>query len=98
MQELGFLLLLCGVGGVNGRRHFRLEGNLRARFAKMIDAGVARDLVDPRAKGSAGTIGLPMAQDTKENFLDESLAEAAVAGQLAIKVEQRSLVAIKQHP
>ena len=97
MQEFGFLLLLRGVGGVNGWRHFGLEGNLRARLAKMVDAGVARDLVDPGTERSAGAISLAMAEDAQKNFLDEILAEAAVAGQLAIKVEQRGLVAIEQH-
>ena len=87
VQEFGFLLLLRGVGGVDGRRHFRLEGNLRASLAEMVDAGIACDLVDPSAEGSAGAIGLAMAQNAQENFLDEVFAEAAIAGQLAIKVE-----------
>jgi len=97
MQEFGFLLLLRGVGGIDGGRHLGLEGDLRARLAKMVDAGVARDLVDPSAERGAGAVGLAMAEDAQENFLNEIFAEAAIAGQLAIKIEQRRLVAIEQH-
>src|SRR5229473_1868773 len=97
MQQFRFLLPLRGIGRIHGGRHLRFEGNLRACLAKMVDARVACDLIDPRAKGSAGTIRLTMAQDAQENFLDEIFAEAAIAGQLAIKIEQRRLVAIKQH-
>src|ERR1700693_1903083 len=87
MEEFGLLLLLRGVGGVNGWRHFGLERNLRAGLAKMIDGRVAGGLVNPGAEGSAGAISLAVAEDAQENFLNEILAEAAVAGQLAIKVK-----------
>src|SRR5579864_571999 len=97
MQEFGFLLLLGRVDGIHGWRHFGFEGNLRAGLAKMVDAGIAGDLINPGAEGSAGAISLAVAEDAQKNFLDEILAEAAVAGQLAIKVEQRGLVAIEQH-
>src|SRR5205814_1304760 len=97
LQQFDFLLLLRGIRGNKRGQHFRLESGLRRKLAKVIDARVARNLVDPSAERSAGAVALTVFQDTEEHLLDKVFAQRPVARQLRIEIEERGLVAIKQH-
>src|SRR5215470_3878906 len=66
-------------------------------FAVVILSRIARDLVHPCPKRSAGTVRLPVLEDPEEDVLYQVLARASIAGETAIEVEQRTLVAVEQH-
>ena len=57
-----------------------VEGDLlrAARAAELVDAGVARDLVDPRLEGDRALGGAHAAQRGDEDLLDEVLGTAVV--------------------
>src|SRR2546429_7258022 len=95
LQQFDFLLLLRGIRGKNRGQHFRLESGLRRKLAKVIDARVPRNLVDPSAERGARAVALPVFQDTEEYFLDKGFAQRAVARELRIEKENRTLVGIK---
>jgi len=97
LQQFDFLLLLRGIHGKNRGQHFRLKRGLRRKLAKVIDARVARNLVDPSAERGARSVALAVFQDTEEYLLDKVFAQSPVARQLRIEIEERRLVAIKQH-
>src|SRR6266550_3142086 len=96
LQQFDFLLLR-GIRGKNRGQHFRLESGLRRKLAKVIDARVPRNLVDPSAERGARAVALAVFQDTEEYFLDKVFAQRPVARQLRIEIKERRLVAIKQH-
>src|SRR5256884_9198628 len=95
LQQFDFLLLLRGIRGKNRGQHFRLESGLRRKLAKVIDARVPRNLVDPSAERGARAVALAVFQDTEEYFLDKGFAQRAVARELRIEKENRTLVGIK---
>ena len=78
LEELRFLLAFGGVARACWRARLDGERRLGAHFSDLIDARVARDLVHPCAERCAGAIGLAIAQDAEENFLDEVFADGAV--------------------
>src|SRR6266566_4892711 len=55
----------------NRREHFWLEGPLARKLPKMVDAGVARNLVNPGAEGRPGAVALAVFEDAKEDLLDQ---------------------------
>src|SRR6266513_446608 len=97
VQQFGFLLLLRRIRGKNGGQHFGLESGLPGKLTEMIDARVACNLVDPSAERGAGAVALAVFQDAEEYLLDKVFAQRPVARQLRIEIEERRLVAIKQH-
>src|SRR6266571_5310730 len=97
MLELRFLLFLGGVGRNDRRKHLRLKGSLSGELPKVVDAGIARNLVNPGPERRPGAITLSVFKDAEKDLLNEVFAERAVARQLGIKVEERRLVAVKQH-
>src|SRR5437588_62647 len=97
LQEFDFLAFLGGIGRENRRKHFGLKSFFPRKLAEVVDAGVARNLVHPSAKRRSRAVTLAVFQDAKENLLDEVLAQCSVACQLRIEVEERGLVAVKQH-
>src|SRR5437016_10273537 len=97
LQQFDFLLLLRGIRGKNRGQHFRLESGLRRKLAKVIDARVLRNLVYPIAEKGARAVALAVCKDMEVYFLDKVFAQRAVARQLRIEIEERRLVAIKQH-
>ena len=74
LQQFDFLLLLRGIRGKNRRQHFRLESGLPRKLAEVIDARVARNLVDPSAEWGTGAVALAIFQDTEEYLLDKGFA------------------------
>src|SRR6267154_4422989 len=70
-QQFDFLLLLRGIRGKNRGQHVRLESGLRRKLAKVIDARVARNLVDPGAERGARAVALAVFQDTEEYRSEE---------------------------
>src|SRR5207237_3253662 len=92
LQEFVFLALLGGSGRENRRKHFGLKSRFARKLAEVVDAGVARNLIDPSAKRRSRAVTLAVFQDAKENLLDEVFAQCSVACQLRIEVEQRGLV------
>src|SRR5215469_17141101 len=97
MQELRLLLRIGRVGIDNRRRNLRLIRQRLRMFAVVILPRVARDLVHPCAKRSAGFVCLAVLENAKEDVLHQVFARGSIAGEPAIKVEQRNLVAIEQH-
>src|SRR6516165_4053204 len=51
LQQFDFLLFLSGILGSNRGEHFWFKGPLTRKLPKMVDAGVACDLVNPGAEG-----------------------------------------------
>ena len=82
---------------VVGARGSEVNGDSGRTLANLIDAGVAGDLVHPGAEVGAGTIGLAIAEDAEEDFLDQVFADGAVLGHFGVEVEERGLVAVEQH-
>ncbi len=78
LEELRFLLAFGGVARACWRAWLGGERRFGAHFADLVEARVARDLVHPGAECGAGAIGLAIAQDAEENFLDEVFADGAV--------------------
>src|SRR5690349_8231191 len=58
LQQFHFLLLLGRIRWKNRGQHFRLESRLARELAKVIDARVARNLVNPGAEGRPGAVAL----------------------------------------
>src|SRR6266702_3097474 len=97
MQELRFLLFLGGVGRNDRRKHLRLQRWRSWVLPIAFYAGIARNLVNPGPERRPGAITLSVFKDAEKDLLNEVFAERAVARQLGIKVEERRLVAVKQH-
>src|ERR1700738_4689108 len=66
-------------------------------FAVVILPGVSCDLVHPGAEWSTGTIALRVFQDAEENILHEVFTRRPIAGEPAIEIKERILVAVEQH-
>src|SRR5436309_6606620 len=58
LQQFHFLLLLGRVRWNNRGQHFRLKSCLARKLAKVIDARVTRNLVNPGAEGRPGAVAL----------------------------------------
>src|SRR5215472_7581822 len=92
LQQFDFLLFLGGIPGSNRREHLWLKGPLTRKLPKMVNAGVACDLVNPGAKRRHGAVTLPVFEDAKEDLLDQVFAQGPVAGQLGVEIEKWRLV------
>src|SRR5580704_2563495 len=78
LEKLRFLLALSVVARAGRGERLGCERRFGTHFADLVDACVARDLVNPGAEWRASAIGLAIAKDAEENFLDEVFADDAI--------------------
>src|SRR5207248_9709421 len=66
-------------------------------YTTLFRSSIAGDVIHPSAKGRARPICVTIFQDAIEHILNQVLTRRSIAGQLAIKVEQRRLITVEEH-
>src|SRR5712671_2351459 len=70
--------------------------DLAAALPQEVHASMARDVVHPRQKTAAWTVGSAIFEDANENVLHEILTARAIAGGAQVKIQQRRVMAVEQ--
>ena len=74
-----------------------VRDDLEPVLARLVEVGVARDLVHPRRKIRSRLKRLPVFQHAKKHFLHQVLTQPAIGGEPQEEVEEHAVMAVEQN-